>query len=154
MEFNWKLRYGEFAISRPTSINVSNPAFEIKRWVLYFVLSDFAPPPKKKTWLLYLVLCRGGGYQENDFLIVSDGFAHGFSPPLCAPGGGFIFVFSIFAPPGNKAMLALFLPNPPPWEPGGWLAASPGGGGRVFISCHDFCHTFRCCENEGRAWNA
>ena len=24
----------------------------------------------------------------------------------------------------------------------------------VFISCHDFCHTFRCCENEGRAWNA
>ena len=79
--------YGEFRISRPTSINVSNPAFEIKRWVLYFVLSDFAPTQKIKTWLLYLVLCRGGGYQENDFLIVSDGFAHGFSPPLCVPGG-------------------------------------------------------------------
>ena len=80
--------YGEFRISRPTSINVSNPAFEIKRCVLYFVLSDFAPPPNKiKTNGLYLVLCRGGGYQENDFLIVSDGFAHGFSPPLCVPGG-------------------------------------------------------------------
>ena len=39
--------YGEFRISRPTSINVSNPAFEIKRWLLYFVLSDFAPPQKK-----------------------------------------------------------------------------------------------------------
>ena len=24
----------------------------------------------------------------------------------------------------------------------------------VYISCHDFCHTFRWCENEGRAWNA
>ena len=95
-----KYTYGEFRISRPTSINVSNPAFEIKRCVLYFVLSDFAPPPNKiKTNGLYLVLCRGGGYQENDFLIVSDGFAHGFSPPLCAPGGGFIFVLSIFAPP-------------------------------------------------------
>ena len=23
-----------------------------------------------------------------------------------------------------------------------------------YISCHDFCHTFRWCENEGRAWNA
>ena len=23
----------------------------------------------------------------------------------------------------------------------------------VYISCHDFCHTFRWCENEGRAWN-
>ena len=21
----------------------------------------------------------------------------------------------------------------------------------VFISCHDFCHTFRCCEHEERA---
>ena len=24
----------------------------------------------------------------------------------------------------------------------------------VYISCHDFCHTFRWCENESRAWNA
>ena len=24
----------------------------------------------------------------------------------------------------------------------------------VYTSCHDFCHTFRWCENEGRAWNA
>ena len=24
----------------------------------------------------------------------------------------------------------------------------------VYISCHDFCHTFRWCDNEGRAWNA
>ena len=24
----------------------------------------------------------------------------------------------------------------------------------VYISCHDFCHTFRWYENEGRAWNA
>ena len=24
----------------------------------------------------------------------------------------------------------------------------------VYIYCHDFCHTFRWCENEGRAWNA
>ena len=24
----------------------------------------------------------------------------------------------------------------------------------VFISCHDFCHTFRWYENERRAWNA
>ena len=24
----------------------------------------------------------------------------------------------------------------------------------VYIFCHDFCHTFRCYENEGRAWNA
>ena len=24
----------------------------------------------------------------------------------------------------------------------------------VYISGHDFCHTFRWCENEGRAWNA
>ena len=24
----------------------------------------------------------------------------------------------------------------------------------VCISCHDFCHTFRWCENESRAWNA
>ena len=24
----------------------------------------------------------------------------------------------------------------------------------VYISCHDFCHTFTWCENEGRAWNA
>ena len=24
----------------------------------------------------------------------------------------------------------------------------------VYISCHDFCHTFRWCENEGGAWNA
>ena len=22
----------------------------------------------------------------------------------------------------------------------------------VYISCHDFCHTFRWCENEGRKW--
>ena len=74
-----------------------------------------SPPQKNKDLVaLFGFVQRGGGYQENDFLIVSDGFAHGFSPPLCAPGGGFIFVFSIFAPPGNKAMLALFLPNPPP----------------------------------------
>ena len=80
--------YGEFAISRPTSINVSNPAFEIKRCVLYFVLSDFAPPQQNKDqWSLFGFVQRGGGYQENDFLIVSDGFAHGFSPPLCVPGG-------------------------------------------------------------------
>ena len=24
----------------------------------------------------------------------------------------------------------------------------------VYISCHDFCHTFRWYENEGRAWSA
>ena len=24
----------------------------------------------------------------------------------------------------------------------------------VYISCHEFCHTFRWCENESRAWNA
>ena len=24
----------------------------------------------------------------------------------------------------------------------------------VYICGHDFCHTFRWCENEGRAWNA
>ena len=24
----------------------------------------------------------------------------------------------------------------------------------VYISGHDFCHTFKRCENEGRAWNA
>ena len=24
----------------------------------------------------------------------------------------------------------------------------------VYISGHDFCHTFRWYENEGRAWNA
>ena len=24
----------------------------------------------------------------------------------------------------------------------------------VYISCHDFRHTFRWYENEGRAWNA
>ena len=24
----------------------------------------------------------------------------------------------------------------------------------VYISCHDFCHTFRWCVNESRAWNA
>ena len=24
----------------------------------------------------------------------------------------------------------------------------------VYISCHDFCHTFRWYENESRAWNA
>ena len=24
----------------------------------------------------------------------------------------------------------------------------------VYISCHDFCHIFRWCENESRAWNA
>ena len=24
----------------------------------------------------------------------------------------------------------------------------------VYIFCHDFCQTFRWCENEGRAWNA
>ena len=24
----------------------------------------------------------------------------------------------------------------------------------VSIFCHDFCHTFRWCENEGRAWDA
>ena len=24
----------------------------------------------------------------------------------------------------------------------------------VYILSHDFCHTFRWCENEGRAWNA
>ena len=24
----------------------------------------------------------------------------------------------------------------------------------VYISCHDFCHTFWWYENEGRAWNA
>ena len=24
----------------------------------------------------------------------------------------------------------------------------------VYISGHDFCHTFRCYETEGRAWNA
>ena len=24
----------------------------------------------------------------------------------------------------------------------------------VYIFCHDFCHTFWWCENEGRAWNA
>ena len=24
----------------------------------------------------------------------------------------------------------------------------------VYIFCHDFCHTFRWFENEGRAWNA
>ena len=24
----------------------------------------------------------------------------------------------------------------------------------VYIFCHDFCHTFRWCENESRAWNA
>ena len=23
----------------------------------------------------------------------------------------------------------------------------------VHIYCHGFCHTFRWCENEGRAWN-
>ena len=24
----------------------------------------------------------------------------------------------------------------------------------VYIFCHDFCHTFRWYENEGRAWDA
>ena len=24
----------------------------------------------------------------------------------------------------------------------------------VYMFCHDFCHTFRWCENEGRAWHA
>ena len=24
----------------------------------------------------------------------------------------------------------------------------------VYICGHDFCHTFRWCENEGRAWHA
>ena len=24
----------------------------------------------------------------------------------------------------------------------------------VYICGHDFCHTFRWCGNEGRAWNA
>ena len=24
----------------------------------------------------------------------------------------------------------------------------------VNMFCHDFCHTFRWCENESRAWNA
>ena len=24
----------------------------------------------------------------------------------------------------------------------------------VYIYCHDFCHTFRWYDNEGRAWNA
>ena len=38
--------------------------------------------------MVFIWFCaEGGGYQENDFLIVSDGFAHGFSPPLCVPGG-------------------------------------------------------------------
>ena len=23
-----------------------------------------------------------------------------------------------------------------------------------YLFCHDFCHTFRWCENESRAWNA
>ena len=67
--------------------------------MLYFVLSDFAPPRKNKDLVALFGFVQREGYQENDFLIVSDGFAHGFSPPLCAPGGGFIFVLSIFAPP-------------------------------------------------------
>ena len=57
--------YGEFRISRPTSINVSNPAFEIKRWLLYFVLSDFAPPEKNKDLVaLFGFVQRGGVSRE------------------------------------------------------------------------------------------
>jgi len=64
--------YGEFAISRPTLINVStevvNPAFEIKPWVLYLVLSNFAPPQKNKDLVaLFGFVQRGGGIKRMTF---------------------------------------------------------------------------------------
>ena len=59
-------KYGEFRISRPTSINVSNPAFEIKRCVLYFVLSDFAPPKKKPVCFIWFC-AEGGGIKRMTF---------------------------------------------------------------------------------------
>ena len=34
------------------------------------------------------------------------------------------------------------------------ISAEHGMLREVYISCHDFCHTFRWCENESRAWNA
>ena len=216
--------YGEFRISRPTSINVSNPAFEIKRCVLYFVLSDFAPPQQNKDqWSLFGFVQRGGVSREW----LSDCFwwlcSWIFSSPLCPRRWLYFCLVDFRSPQEIKQCLLYFFPTLPPGSPGGgWLRARVvvagysfpvmtsvilsgvvkmrdehgmlrevriyfwpwllsyfqvvwkwgrytflvilSGGMKmrdehgkvrgVYISGHDFCHTFRWCENEGRAWNA